>query len=113
MNGVSKRSERSEVECCGASERSERCERTNIASDRVACSKRGCLTRNAPKEKGFTFKKKTKVMSLHHASITYDHDVCTSARTVRVTLLIDSIHDLQDRGPADIFNIGLDSFINV
>ena len=49
VNGASERSERSEAERCGASERSERCERTNVASDRVARSKRGCLTRNAPK----------------------------------------------------------------
>ena len=41
-------SELSKAERCGASEQSERCERTNVASDRVARSKRGCLTRNAP-----------------------------------------------------------------
>ena len=35
--------ERSEAERCGASERSERCERTNVASDRVTLSKRDCL----------------------------------------------------------------------
>ena len=32
-----------QAERCGASEQSERCERTNIASDRVARSKRDCL----------------------------------------------------------------------
>ena len=31
------RSERSKVERCGASEQSERCERTNVASDQGAC----------------------------------------------------------------------------
>ena len=36
-------SERSEAERCGASERSERCERTNVASDRVALLKRDRL----------------------------------------------------------------------
>ena len=34
----------SAAERCGASERSERCERTNVASDRVALSKRDCHT---------------------------------------------------------------------
>ena len=56
MNGASEQSERSEAERCGASERSERCERTNIVSDRVACSKRDCLTRNAPNVAIFTIK---------------------------------------------------------
>ena len=42
VNGVSERSELSEAERCGASERSERCERTNVASDRVALLKRDC-----------------------------------------------------------------------
>ena len=40
--------ERSKQERCKASGRSERCERTNVASNRRARSKRGCLTRNAP-----------------------------------------------------------------
>ena len=35
INAASKRSERSEAERCGASEQSERCEQTNVASDRV------------------------------------------------------------------------------
>ena len=39
VNGASEQSERSEAECCGASER---CEQTNVASDRVALSKRDC-----------------------------------------------------------------------
>ena len=38
----SERAERSEAERCGASERSEQCERMNVASDRVALSKRDC-----------------------------------------------------------------------
>ena len=38
----SERAKQSEAERCGASERSERCERTNVASDRVALSKRDC-----------------------------------------------------------------------
>ena len=42
VNGASERSECSEAERCGASEWSERCERTNVASDRVALSKRDC-----------------------------------------------------------------------
>ena len=37
-NAASKRRERSEAEHCGVSERSEQCERTNVASDRVARS---------------------------------------------------------------------------
>ena len=37
------RSERSKTERCGVSERSERCERTNVESDRVARSKRDCI----------------------------------------------------------------------
>ena len=45
---ASKRSEHSEEERCGASKRSERCERTNIASDRVAGSKRDCLWLETP-----------------------------------------------------------------
>ena len=36
VNGASKWSECSEAERCGASERNERCKRTNVASDRVA-----------------------------------------------------------------------------
>ena len=36
VNGASELSEHNKVERCGASEWSERCERTNIASDRVA-----------------------------------------------------------------------------
>ena len=40
--------ERSEAERCGASERSERCERTNVASDRVARSKRDRLWLETP-----------------------------------------------------------------
>ena len=40
VNGAS---ERSEAERCGASEQSERCERMNVASDRVARSKRDRL----------------------------------------------------------------------
>ena len=43
VNGASERSERSKAERCGASEPSERCERTNVASDRVALSKRDRL----------------------------------------------------------------------
>ena len=39
VNGASEQSEHSEAECCGASER---CKRTNEASDRVARSKRDC-----------------------------------------------------------------------
>ena len=42
VNGASARSERSEAERCGASERSEWCKRTNVASDRGALSKRDC-----------------------------------------------------------------------
>ena len=34
VNGASERSERSEAERCGASERSEQCERTNVAWER-------------------------------------------------------------------------------
>ena len=45
VNGAS---ERSEAERCGGSERSERCERTNVASDRVAYSKRDCLWLETP-----------------------------------------------------------------
>ena len=39
----SEQSERSEAELGGVSEKSEWCERTNVASDRVALSKRDCL----------------------------------------------------------------------
>ena len=38
----------SEAERCEASERSERCEQTNVASDRVAHSKRDCLWLETP-----------------------------------------------------------------
>ena len=50
VNGASERSERSAAERCGASERSERCERTNVASDRVACSKRDRLGLETPSQ---------------------------------------------------------------
>ena len=40
---VAKRRERSEAKRCGASERIERRERTNVASDRAALSKRDRL----------------------------------------------------------------------
>ena len=43
VNGGSKGSERSEVERWRVSEWSEQCERMNIVSDRVACSRRDCL----------------------------------------------------------------------
>ena len=36
VNGASEQSERSKAERCGASERSERCDQTTVASDRVA-----------------------------------------------------------------------------
>ena len=52
VNGASEQSERSTAERCGASERSERCERTNVASDRVACSKRDCLRLETPSLSG-------------------------------------------------------------
>ena len=42
VNRASERSEHSEVECCRVSKQSEQCERTNVASDRVALSKRDC-----------------------------------------------------------------------
>ena len=46
MSEVSERAcercERSEAERCGGSEQSERFERTNVASDQVALSKRDC-----------------------------------------------------------------------
>ena len=42
VNGASRQSKRSEVERGRASEWSEQCERTNVASDRVALSKRDC-----------------------------------------------------------------------
>ena len=53
VNRVSERSERSYAERCGASERSEWCEQTNIASERPSgpFNTRLSLTRNAPKEK--------------------------------------------------------------
>ena len=50
VNGASERSKRREAKRRGASERSERCERTNIASDRVALlvpSLKGIKTRNS------------------------------------------------------------------
>ena len=48
VNKGSERSERSEAERCEASERSGRCERTNVASDRVALSKRDRLRLETP-----------------------------------------------------------------
>ena len=47
VNGASV-AKRSKAERCGASERSERCERTNVASDRVALSKRNRLRLEMP-----------------------------------------------------------------
>ena len=44
MKRASEQSEWREAERCRASERSERCERTNVARDRVALSKRDRLT---------------------------------------------------------------------
>ena len=43
VNEVSKQSEQSIAERCKVSERHKWCKRMNIASDRVARSKRGCL----------------------------------------------------------------------
>ena len=37
VSGASKRIEHSNLEHCGAKERREQCERTNVVSDRVAC----------------------------------------------------------------------------
>ena len=48
VNGVSEQSECSKAKCCVASERSEWCEQTNLASDRVAGSKRDCLSLESP-----------------------------------------------------------------
>ena len=46
LNRASKRSKQSKVEHCGVSERSEQCERTNVASDRVARKNAIVMSRN-------------------------------------------------------------------
>ena len=43
VNGASEWSKHSEAERCEGSHQSERCEWTNVASNRLACSKRDCL----------------------------------------------------------------------
>ena len=50
VNGVSEQSERSKAKRCRLSEQSERCERTNVASDWVARSKRDCLQLETPSD---------------------------------------------------------------
>ena len=60
--------ERSEAERCGASERSERCERTNVARDRVALSKRNRLWLETPPESYSVY---TRVQTLSHFNLSW------------------------------------------